>query len=157
MKKLTIRFLFLIILIIKKSYQKLVGISTNGARAVILNERQEVLLVRHTYTPGWHFPGGGVDKGESPRQAVIREVREEVGIIVEENPVIFECYFNVYGGVDDIVSLYLIKKFQIQNFKSKEIAEAKWFSINRLPEDVSKATKRRIGEIFFENKKSERW
>ncbi|WP_397601731.1 NUDIX domain-containing protein, partial [Silvanigrella sp.] len=97
------------------------------------------------------------DKGESPREAVIREVREEAGVIVQENPVIFECYFNIYGGVDDIVSLYIIKKFQIQKIKSKEIAEVKWFPINRLPENASKATKRRIAEIFFNLEKSERW
>ncbi len=157
MKNSAIQFLFLILLTFKKSYQKLVGRTTNGARAVIINDKDEVLLVMHTYTPGWHFPGGGVDKGESPREAVIREVREEAGVIVQENPVIFECYFNIYGGVDDIVSLYIIKKFQIQKIKSKEIAEVKWFPINRLPENASKATKRRIAEIFFNLEKSERW
>ena len=157
MKNTIIKVLFLIILTIKKSYQKLVGISTNGARAVILNDKQEVLLVMHTYTPGWHFPGGGVDKGESPRQAVIREVREEAGVIVQEKPVIFESYFNIYGGVNDIVTLYIIKKFQIIKSYSKEIAEIKWFPIDKLPDNASNATKKRMNEIFFDQEKSERW
>lgn len=39
-----------------------------------------VLLVKPTYKPGWDIPGGYVEPGESPRQAAIREVDEELGM-----------------------------------------------------------------------------
>ena len=41
-----------------------------------------VLLVRPTYKPGWDIPGGMVEPGESPAQACVREVREELGLDV---------------------------------------------------------------------------
>jgi hypothetical protein len=54
-----------------------------GAFAVIFNERGEVLLCLRRDLPLWNLPGGGVEPGESPREAVVREVREEVCLDVE--------------------------------------------------------------------------
>ena len=44
-----------------------------------------ILLVRPTYKPFWDLPGGYVEVGESPRQAAVREVKEELGIDVDAN------------------------------------------------------------------------
>ncbi|HEX3674715.1 MAG TPA: NUDIX domain-containing protein, partial [Rhizomicrobium sp.] len=52
-----------------------------GATAIVEDAEKRVLLVRHSYMAGWHFPGGGVDAGEPPAAAVIRELQEEVGLI----------------------------------------------------------------------------
>ena len=41
---------------------------------------RQILLVKHSYIPGWHLPGGGVDHGEDIHTAAIREVYEETGI-----------------------------------------------------------------------------
>ena len=51
-----------------------------GVQAIVWTERQTVVLVRHTYMPGWHLPGGGRKRRETPRQAVIRELQEEIGL-----------------------------------------------------------------------------
>ncbi len=154
---LIIKIFYTVAFFIKKGYQNIFRIRSNGARAIVINERGEILLVLHTYIPGWHFPGGGVDKGESPREAIIREVREEAGIIVQEIPSIFDCYYNKIVGVDDIVSLYIIKNFECKSFKSHEIREAKWFALNQLPMDISNASKRRINEVFYNQKRLEKW
>ena len=38
---------------------------TLGVRTVVIDGRERVFLVRHTYAHGWHFPGGGVEPGEA--------------------------------------------------------------------------------------------
>ncbi len=53
-----------------------------GADALVENERGEVLLVRRADDGRWAMPGGWVDPGETPEQAVVREVAEETGLQV---------------------------------------------------------------------------
>jgi 8-oxo-dGTP pyrophosphatase MutT (NUDIX family) len=53
-----------------------------GADALVQNERGEVLLVRRADDGRWAMPGGWVDPGETPEQAVVREVAEETGLQV---------------------------------------------------------------------------
>ncbi|RDB37235.1 NUDIX domain-containing protein [Spirobacillus cienkowskii] len=141
---------------IKKIYQLFFNIRTFGVRAIIVNNDQ-VLLIKHTYYPGWHFPGGAVDKGESPRQAIIREVFEEVGVLVKEQPIVFDNYFHQIHRVDDIVILYVIKNYELVLSKCSEVKDLKWFNINDLPNDISHATKRRIDEYYFHHTKSDFW
>lgn len=49
--------------------------------ALIINTRGNLLICERQNLPGaWQFPQGGVNEGESKEQALIREVREEVGL-----------------------------------------------------------------------------
>jgi 8-oxo-dGTP diphosphatase len=54
-----------------------------AAGALFVDEQDRVMLVRPTYKPYWDVPGGYVEQGESPLQACIREVAEELGLQVE--------------------------------------------------------------------------
>lgn len=51
----------------------------NNVAAVILNERDEVLVCKHSIYKYWQIPQGGVAAGESADDAVMRELREEIG------------------------------------------------------------------------------
>ena len=71
--------LFKIYNFFKRHFLNTFRIKTVGVRALIFKDNK-ILLVRHTYIDGWYLPGGGVNAHESAHQAVVREVREEVGI-----------------------------------------------------------------------------
>ena len=51
-----------------------------GAFAVIFDDRRRVLLCHRRDIDAWNLPGGGVEDGEAPWDAALREVREEVGV-----------------------------------------------------------------------------
>jgi 8-oxo-dGTP diphosphatase len=51
-----------------------------AAACVFLDRDGRVLVVEPTYKPGWELPGGNVEEDESPFDACIREVKEELGI-----------------------------------------------------------------------------
>ncbi len=52
-----------------------------GVGAVILDRRGQVLVFERTGMAGaWQFPQGGIERGEAPRAAVVREIREETGL-----------------------------------------------------------------------------
>jgi 8-oxo-dGTP diphosphatase len=54
-----------------------------AAGALFVDEQDRVMLVRPTYKPYWDLPGGYVEEGESPLQACVREVGEELGLRVQ--------------------------------------------------------------------------
>jgi 8-oxo-dGTP pyrophosphatase MutT (NUDIX family) len=53
---------------------------TFGAHALVLTPERKLVLVKLRYAPGWRLPGGGRDEHEDPRDAVLRELREEIGM-----------------------------------------------------------------------------
>jgi len=53
---------------------------TYGAHALALTPEGKIILVKLRYAPGWRFPGGGRGADETPQDAVLRELREEIGM-----------------------------------------------------------------------------
>ena len=53
---------------------------TFGAHALALTPERKLILVKLRYASGWRLPGGGRDASEDPREAVLRELREEIGM-----------------------------------------------------------------------------
>ena len=51
-----------------------------GAHALALTPEGRVILVKLRYAPGWRLPGGGHGEDEDVRDAVLRELREEIGM-----------------------------------------------------------------------------
>jgi ADP-ribose pyrophosphatase YjhB (NUDIX family) len=54
-----------------------------SVNVVVVNDADEILLIRRSDNGNWAVPGGGIDLGESVRQAAVRETREETGIDCE--------------------------------------------------------------------------
>jgi len=134
---------------------------TVGARALVIKDNQ-VLLVKHTYISGWYTIGGAIDKGESPLQALQRELKEEAGLICLGLPKLFGAYYNQGEGRDDYIFFYTVKEFEEQaaffsSTRNWEIQEAKWFSLDALPTDISPATLKRIEEYQGVKDISDTW
>lgn len=129
---------------------------TVGVRALIVDDKK-VLLVQHTYLPQWYTVGGAVEKGETPLQALKRELYEEVGAICTEEPKLFSVYFSNNEKRDDYIIFYIVENNQFTASNSPEIQEKKWFEFENLPEDVSPATRKRINEYLTNNIASDKW
>lgn len=120
-----------------------------GARAVLV-DGDKVLLLRHTYMPGWHFPGGGVEPGETAEEAARREAEEETGLRVDGPMTMLGLYLQKHAATDrDHVAVYVGRQFtQVKPFRPNgEIAEIGWFAFDALPEGVNAGTARRVAEI----------
>ncbi|MFJ7203809.1 NUDIX domain-containing protein [Streptomyces sp. NPDC098789] len=59
---------------------------TVAAGVLLFDDHDRVLLVDPTYKPGWEFPGGVVEAGEAPARAGVREVAEELGVVLDQPP-----------------------------------------------------------------------
>ena len=120
---------------------------TLGVRGIVCDADGRVLLVRHTYVPGWYLPGGAVDPGESVGEALAREIMEEANIRTIGPPRLIAIYFNRRGGNDHVV-LFEVLDFEQTSVKARdhEIAEARFFPLDALPEDVTPATRSRLDE-----------
>jgi ADP-ribose pyrophosphatase YjhB (NUDIX family) len=123
---------------------------TLGVRALLVADGR-VLLVRHTYAPGWYLPGGGVERGESAGEALEREVREEAGVRLTGAPLLFGLYRNAAADSRDHVAFYICDAFEpIQNAPRArgEIAERGAFPLDALPADATPATRARLREYL---------
>jgi ADP-ribose pyrophosphatase YjhB (NUDIX family) len=132
---------------------------TLGVRGAAFNEKGEICLVRHTYIPGWHLPGGGVEPGQTLQHALARECLEEARLEIIDEPILHGVFFNNYASQRDHVAVFHIKKFCIKEIKKAdtEIAETKFFNLQQLPEDVTEGTRRRIIEIVEGRKAALLW
>lgn len=133
---------------------------TFGVRGLVHDrENNSVFLIRHTYVPGWQLPGGGVEVGETALEALERELFEEGVIEITGQPVLRSIHFNRRASRRDHVAFYLIDTFRQAGPKlpDREIAEAGFFPLDRLPVGTTPATLRRIEEVFGDVPASSDW
>lgn len=122
---------------------------TLGVRGLALDAAGAVMLVRHTYRPGWYLPGGGVEHGETAETAIAREMQEEAGIEPRGRPRLFGLYSNARHYANDHVALYLIEGWDAcAPSADHEIAERGFFALDALPDGVTPATQRRLAEAL---------
>jgi ADP-ribose pyrophosphatase YjhB (NUDIX family) len=138
-------------------YFRLIGRSTLDVRAIVVAENQKVLLVKHTYMPGWYLPGGLVERGESLLAAVQRELYEETGIRAITTPTLFNVYLGAMRGVANYPAVFVVNQYQLNPQNSPEIKEMAWFTVSDLPHDTSPATRRRLMEYFQQQPITEQW
>ena len=131
---------------------------TLGVRAACFDDRGRIFLVRHSYIPGWHMPGGGVERHETVRQALAKELREEGNLELTAPPKLLHIYFNQRTSKRDHVAFFRCQVRQTApRIRDREIVEAGFFALDALPAGTTSATQRRLKELAGEAEFDELW
>ena len=132
---------------------------TLGAQGAVIDAEERVLLVRHSYRPGWFFPGGGVEWGETIETALARELSEEVGVTLTGPVTLHGVFSNAASFPGDHIAVFVVRHWQRRDIYRKlgEIAEARMFARRDLPERIDAGTRARIAEIFSGTRPTPLW
>jgi ADP-ribose pyrophosphatase YjhB (NUDIX family) len=132
---------------------------TMGVRAAIFDTEGRVLLIRHGYVAGWHMPGGGVEIGETAREALEREALEEANVTFTGDPVLHGIFHQFRYSKRDHVLVYVVRDFSWNGAHppNREIQECRFFPLDALPADLNPGTRRRIAEIMYGEPLSQYW
>jgi 8-oxo-dGTP pyrophosphatase MutT (NUDIX family) len=115
-----------------------------GTRVMMIQD-EKILLIRHTYLHGWYMPGGGLKRGETLEQAARREAREETGAELRDLKLL-GAYTSFKDYKTDHNILFLCRDFTLNGKHDREIAEARFFPLGDLPEDMLPGHRRRLEE-----------
>lgn len=134
-------------------------VMTLGVKGIVVNDASEVLLIRHSYYPGWHLPGGGVERNERIDQTLCRELKEEAGVIVEKPAKLFGIYTNFEAFPGDHVLLFIVDRWRQDRIPKPnlEILGQRFCTLANLPEGTTAATRRRLDEVFNGQERATAW
>jgi ADP-ribose pyrophosphatase YjhB (NUDIX family) len=116
---------------------------TVTAAGIIFDNQGKVLLLKHFFRPGsgWGIPGGFVQAGEHPEEALRRELREETGLELERAKVFGT---RAFGRLNQIEIVFVGQANGAPTVQSVEVDQAIWFDPDALPENLTADQKRLI-------------
>ncbi len=126
------------------------------------NTQREVFLVLRSDYPIWVITGGAIEKGEPPKEAAIREAKEETGFKVK---IVRKVGVYSRKQVNSVYKSHLFEGRVISGKFKPEFpgCEGKWFPVNKLPLSVISRTKERISDCikhksgYFKKKSKRLW
>lgn len=132
--------------------------ATRGVKIMLFNAQGELVLIRNSYGRSDLFvlPGGGVRPFEAPEHAARRELREELGIEINELS-LRSVHVSGSEGKRDTIYLYEAVTDQCPVADRFEVEEAAFFPIAEPPPQASPATLRRLAEYRGDAQPDGRW
>lgn len=125
--------------------------------AAIVEQAGRVVLVRHSYKSGWLFPGGAVDRGETPAAAILRELREEIGLTRSAPPELFGLYTRRWLWATNLILVYRVREAEFAFSPSWEIRAFVLADPAEPPPGTGPAIRRRLQEVFGGAPRSDWW
>jgi len=115
---------------------------------VMLVRQNSVLLVYHSYLSGWHFPGGGIKRGETLLEAARREAYEETGAVVAGDLQLLGIYTGSGRGRNDHTAVFLCDEFIMQPPTDRwEIVGCAFFSLDNLPPGTQRGYRQVVAQV----------
>jgi 8-oxo-dGTP pyrophosphatase MutT (NUDIX family) len=117
-----------------RTYWRVVHPHTLGVKCVV-RDGDAVLFVRHAYGDrrSWQLPGGGMKRGEDPRDTAQREAREELGLDLADWTKLGEVESRAHGKLTTLVCFEGHPPGRAVAIDEGEIEEARWFERAELP------------------------
>jgi len=119
---------------------------TVTAGAVMMDAQGRVLLLHHAFRAGsgWGIPGGFINPGEQPEEAIRRELREEIGLEPESIELAFVRTLKAINQVEVIFRCRCCQPPGHPQPQSPEVISAEWFALDDLPQGLSQDQRRLI-------------
>ena len=127
-----------------------------GVAGAVFDASGRVLLVRHSYAPGWQLPSGGVGRGEHPDAALRRELAEEVGLSGGSIHMV-GFYARKAGWVSAPVAFYRIDDAVVDFRPNLEIRAICFADPLAPPDGTVPAARRRLAELSGKSAISTNW
>ena len=117
---------------------------------ILMVQKNEVLLVWHTYLSGWYLPGGGLKRNETLESAARREAFEETGAELGEVKLL-GIFSSFSQWKTDHTVVFYCDDFEIKGTPDKEIAKVNRFQFSELPNHVY-GSHRKLLESYMNGK-----
>lgn len=100
---------------------------------VVISEGGKILLVQEFDDENWKLPGGKIHEGETIYQALVREVKEELGLAITEDMIIKHLSTNIPHS-ENIRHIFLVRGIKAKDIQeTEEVVEARFFTLEELP------------------------
>lgn len=140
LQRLLIRIVLTPLQLLRKTLWLVTGPPGDGVHAVPLTPQGRVVLVRLTYAPHWRLPGGGRKRGETAEAGMLRELREEIGLVGHGG---IERLENVdsRSRPGDRSAMFLVRDVVYRPRQTLEVEEVREYDRGKLPADLARATR----------------